>query len=101
MNIFSAAKSGCLLGQSKFIEKLSKEIKDRVLESLSESQNDDSLVDFMSESLSRGIRTLYSVLNSYNYSQIPVESGLFNPLEEIPLYPNPFEAFLKSAIRSS
>ena len=98
MNIFSAAKSGFLLGQSKFIEKLSKEIKDRVLESLSESQNDDSLVDFMSESLSRGIRTLYSVLNSYNYSQIPVESGLFKPLEEIPLFPNSFEAFFKSAL---
>jgi DNA modification methylase len=98
MNIFSAAKSGFLLGQGKVIEELSKEIKDQVLESLSESQNDDSLVDFMSESLSRGVRTLYSVLNSYNYSQIPVESGLFKPLEEIPLFLNPFEAFFKSAL---
>jgi DNA modification methylase len=98
MNIFSAAKSGFLIGQSKLIKKLSKEIKDRVFESLAESQNDDSLVDFMSESLSRGVRTFYSVLNSYNYSQIPVESGLFNPLKEIPLFPNSFEAFFKSAL---
>jgi hypothetical protein len=80
MNIFSAAKSGFLIGQSKLIEKLSKEIKDRVLDSLSESQHNDSLMDFMSESLSKGIGTLYSVLNSYNYSQIPIESKLFSIL---------------------
>jgi DNA modification methylase len=98
MNIFSAAKSGFLIGQSKLIEKLSKEIKDRVLDSLSESQHDDSLMDFMSESLSQGIGTLYSALNSYNYCQVPIESRLFNPLEEIPLFPNSFEAFLKSAL---
>jgi hypothetical protein len=98
MNIFSAAKSGFLIGQGKFIEKLSKEIKDRVIDSLSEDQNDDSLVDFMSESLIRGIRTLYLALDSYDYPQIPLESGLFKPFEEIPFFPNPFEAFLKSAL---
>jgi DNA modification methylase len=98
MNIFSAAKNGVLLGQGRFIGKLSKEIKERVLESLSESQNDDSLVDFMSQSLSKGIRTLYSVINSYNYPKIPFESELFNPIEEISFFLNPFEAFFKSAL---
>lgn len=98
MNIFSAAKSGFLIGQGNFIEKLSKEIEDRVLDSLSEEQDDDSLLDFMSESLSRGVRTLYFALNSYKYPQITLESGLFKPFEEIPLFPNPFEAFLKSAL---
>ncbi|NJK52786.1 MAG: site-specific DNA-methyltransferase [Leptolyngbyaceae cyanobacterium SU_3_3] len=98
MNIFSAAKSGFLIGKSKFIEKLSKEIEDRVLDSLSEDQDDDSLLDFMSESLSRGIRTLYVALNSYKYPQAPLESRLFNLFEEIPLFLNPFEAFFKSAL---
>jgi DNA modification methylase len=98
MNIFSAAKSGCLIGQEKSIEKLSKEIKNRVLDSLYDNQDDDSLLDFMSESLSRGIRTLYLSLNSYNYPQIPLETGLFKSLEEIPSFFNPFEAFFKSAL---
>jgi DNA modification methylase len=98
MNIFSAAKNGFLLGQGRLIRKLSQEIQDRVLKSSDESKHDDSLVDFMSPSLSSGVRTLYSVLNSYRYPEIPLESKLFKPLENIPLFPNPFESFFKAAL---
>ncbi|NCJ08768.1 hypothetical protein GS597_20105 [Synechococcales cyanobacterium C] len=98
MNIFSTAKSGFLIGQGKLIEKLSQEIEDRVLDSLSEDRDDDCLLDFMSESLSRGIRTLYLALNSYSYPQTPLDTRLFKHLEKIPSFFNPFEAFFKSAL---
>jgi DNA modification methylase len=98
MNIFSAAKSGFLIEQGKCIKKLSKEIKDRVFDSLPEDQDDDCLLDFMSRSLSRGVRTLYFAINSHSYPQAPVDNSLFDHLEESPSSFNSFEAFLKSAL---
>jgi SAM-dependent methyltransferase len=98
MNIFAAAKSGFLLGQRGPIKKLLRDVTDRTLQSLPESQDDDPLLDFMSESLSRGIRTLYTVIDSYDYPQSPLANRLLETLTEIQSLLNPFEAFFKAAL---
>lgn len=98
MNIFAAAKSGFLLGQQGLIKKLLRDVIDKALHSLQKRQDKDPLFDFMSESLTRGTRTLYALIDSYDYPRSPFVSKLFEILTPIQVLLNPFEAFFKTAL---
>lgn len=98
MNVFAAAKSGFLLQKQAIVKTLLRDTIDRALQSQSECQNKDPLLDFMSESLSRGIRALYTVIDSYNYPQFPLTSKILKPFAATQILLNPFEAFLKAAL---
>ena len=98
MNIFSAAKSGFLLGQERLIKEILEDIKNQTLHSSLKICDQDPLLDFMSESLSACIRNLYKVIDFYKYPKYPLAAKLLKASTSKKSLLNPFEAFFKAAL---
>jgi hypothetical protein len=98
MNIFATSKNSILLEKIGLINKLLRDITEQAIQSLMESQDEDPLLDFMSRSLTQCVRTLYRVIDSYNYPKLPLATNLLKPLKEERTFLNSFEALFKAAL---
>lgn len=98
INIFSAAKSSYLIRQNDLIEELANKLTQKAEQTSINIQDKDTLLNFMSLSLSCGVRTFYSAINDQEYPNCPLAKGILDSFTTKAIKLNPFEAFFKAAL---
>ncbi|MGK7902009.1 MAG: hypothetical protein AB4352_11450 [Hormoscilla sp.] len=96
MNVFAYAKSGYLLGQKHLLAELSQKITCKSLDI--SIPTPDPLRDFMSASLSWGIRKLYAIVHSQEYPEPHLSRAILKMIVTDKIQLNPFQAFFKAAL---
>ncbi len=100
MNIFSMAKSGFILANEPRVRSLANEISQLLAEQTEKNRSTDGdpLLDFMSPSLCKSVRTMFSLIESHSPRDARISGQLASTLLEECSAANPIRSFLKAAL---